>query len=88
MCILTDTLPHHLYTLPHHPNPPNHLYPLPRSRLHQVSKILVLLQPSSAAAERIFSLLQAYFSGGGRRGQALQDVILLVLQLQYHGRLF
>jgi hypothetical protein len=46
----------------------------------------VLLQPSSAAAERIFSLLQAYFSGGGRRGQALQDLILLMMQLVYHVR--
>jgi hypothetical protein len=53
---------------------------------YEVTKILVLMQPSSAAAERVFSLLQAFFAAGGRRGHALYDLILSTMQLRYHKR--
>ena len=52
----------------------------------KVVKKLACLQPSSAASERIFSLLQAYFAKGGRRGSSLEDIIELTIQLQYHQR--
>jgi hypothetical protein len=50
------------------------------------SKILVLFQPSSAAAERVFSLLEAVFPKGGRRGHALADLINGTLKLNMHKR--
>ena len=53
---------------------------------YEVTKILVLMQPSSAAAERVFSLLQAFFAAGGRRGRSLHDLILTMMQLRYHKR--
>ena len=48
-----------------------------------VKKVLCL-QPSSAAAERVFSLLQVMFND--RQGLALQDYIESSLMLQYNGR--
>lgn len=52
----------------------------------KASKILVLLQPSSAAAERVFSLLEAFFSKKGSRGRALDDLVNATLKLMYHDR--
>ena len=48
-----------------------------------VKKVLCI-QPSSAAAERVFSLLQTSF--GDRQGLALQDYIETALMLQYNMR--
>lgn len=48
-----------------------------------VKKVLCI-QPSSAAAERVFSLLQVTFND--RQGLALQDYIETALMLQYNGR--
>jgi hypothetical protein len=50
------------------------------------SKILALMQPSSAAAERVFSLLESFFGKMGRRGAALADVINCTLKLRSHDR--
>ena len=49
-------------------------------------KVMVLMQPSSAAAERVFSLLQAFFAAGGRRGSTLKDERLATIQLRSHDR--
>ena len=43
-------------------------------------KMVLCIQPSSAAAERVFSLLQTSFSD--RQGLALQDYIETALMLQ------
>ena len=48
-----------------------------------VRKVLCI-QPSSAATERVFSLLQTTF--GDRQGLALQDYIETALMLQYNKR--
>ena len=50
------------------------------------AKILVLLQPSSAAAERVFSLLEAMFGKKGCRGSSKADLKSTSLQLRSHGR--
>jgi hypothetical protein len=50
------------------------------------AKILALMQPTSAAAERVFSLLEAYFAKGGRRGSSLADLISTTIKMKYHGR--
>eukprot|EP00941_MAST-03F_sp_MAST-3F-sp1_P005521 g5521.t1 len=47
---------------------------------------LVLLQPSSGSAERVFSLLQAFFASNGRRASSLMDLKLATLMLRYHDR--
>ena len=47
-------------------------------------KMVVCIQPSSAAAERVFSLLQSTF--GDRQGLALQDYIETSLMCQYNKR--
>jgi hypothetical protein len=38
------------------------------------------MQPTSAAAERVFYLLEAYFAKGGRRGSST------TIKMKYHGR--
>jgi hypothetical protein len=53
---------------------------------YQMVRKLALLQPSSAMAERIFSMLQAFFPQMGRRGRCYQDFILLCMQLNAHYR--
>ena len=53
---------------------------------YQMVRKLALLQPSSAMAERIFSMLQAYFPQMGRRTRCYQDFILLCMQLNAHYR--
>lgn len=50
------------------------------------SKILALYQPTSAAAERVFSLLEQFFGKKGSRGNALSDLIDGTLKLNYHKR--
>lgn len=50
------------------------------------AKVIALMQPTSAAAERVFSLLEAFFGPKGRRGRALQDLINTTLKLRYHDR--
>ena len=45
---------------------------------------VLCIQPSSAAAERVFSLLQVSF--GDCQGLALQDYIETALMLQYNAR--
>ena len=45
---------------------------------------IVLVQPSSAAAERVFSLLKASFNE--RQDHALQDYLETSLMLQYNKR--
>ena len=45
-------------------------------------KMVVCIQPSSAAGERVFSLLQSTF--GDRQGLALQDYIKTSLMCQYN----
>ena len=47
-------------------------------------KMVVCIQPSSAAAERVFSLLQTTF--GNQQGLALQDYIETSLMCQYNKR--
>lgn len=53
---------------------------------YEMVKIMALMQPSSAAAERIFSLLAAFFAAGGSRARCLKDERLLTLQLRSHDR--
>ena len=48
-----------------------------------VAALLVLVQPTSASAERLFSLLNAYF--GQRRSGCLADVIRATLMLVQNG---
>ena len=50
------------------------------------AKILALFQPSSAAAERVFSLLEALFGKKGHRGQAKGCLIDGTLKLRSHKR--
>ena len=45
---------------------------------------ILLVQPSSAAAERIFSLLANYF--GDQQTNALQDYAEMSIMLQYNKR--
>ena len=45
---------------------------------------IVLVQPSSAAAERVFSILHCSF--GDRQQHALEDYIEASVQLQYNNR--
>ena len=52
----------------------------------KVAKILVLCQPSSAMAERVFSLLESYFPKKGTRAGAKADLIDGTLKLSAHGR--
>ncbi len=47
-------------------------------------KSVLLIQPSSAAAERVFSLLANYFNE--RQTSALEDYIQTSLMLQYNYR--
>ena len=58
-----------------------------RSPVHVLSrkaafKLVLLVQPSSAAAERVFSLLQNSFSQ--RQSSSLEDYIETSLMLQYN----
>ena len=50
------------------------------------AKVIVLAQPSSAAAERVFSLLESFFGKRGTRGRALADVINSTLKLRFNDR--
>ena len=52
----------------------------------KAAKLLVLLQPSSAAAERVFSLLEIFFSKKGLRGSVLSDAINATIKLMSHDR--
>ena len=47
-------------------------------------KSILLLQPSSAAAERVFSLLSSSFND--RQTQALEDYVQTSIMLQYNYR--
>ena len=49
-----------------------------------VCKLILLVQPSSAAAERVFSLLQNTFSR--QQYRSLEDYIVLSVMLQYNSR--
>ena len=55
-------------------------------KFYAMSLLLALLQPSSAAAERVFSQLKAFFDGGGQRGSALEALVETTLQLRMHRR--
>ena len=48
------------------------------------AKKIILIQPSSAAAERVFSLLKSSF--GEQQDMALQDYIEASIMLQYNKR--
>ena len=50
----------------------------------KVAAILVLIQPSSAACERVFSLLNNSFSN--KQSKALADYIILSLMMQFNKR--
>ena len=50
----------------------------------ELVKILVLLQPSSAAAERVFSQLAGMFSKN--QMHLLQDTLWIVIALRFHNR--
>lgn len=50
------------------------------------AKTLALLQPTSATAERTFSLLEAMFGKRGHRGQSRADLIDTGLKLRLHDR--
>ena len=50
----------------------------------KAAKSVLLVQPSSAASERIFSLLRNSF--GERQNSSLQDYIEASLMLQYNNR--
>ena len=52
----------------------------------KVCKILALLQPSSAAAERVFAMLSALFPETGRRGSARFDLVNTSVKMRTHGR--
>ena len=52
----------------------------------KAAKILALFQPSSAAAERVFSLLEKVFGKKGSRTCALKDLIDATLKLMTHDR--
>ena len=52
----------------------------------KAAKILALFQPSSAAAERVFSLLEQVFGKKGSRTCALKDLIDATLKLMSHDR--
>ena len=60
----------------------NHSNELPH-RLNCLKKVL-LVQPSSASAERVFSLLKASF--GPQQDNSLQDYVQSSLMLQYKER--
>ena len=53
---------------------------------YEVCKIVVLVQPSSCAAERVFSLLEQKFSKRGNRGRAKQDLIDATAKITFHDR--
>merc|ERR1711907_42741 len=50
---------------------------------YEVVCVLALLHPTSAAAERVFSLLQAFF-GAGLRCNSLHDLVNTTLKLRYN----
>ena len=50
----------------------------------EACKNVLLIQPSSAAAERVFSILSNSF--GERQESSLQDYIECSIMLQYNGR--
>ena len=47
-------------------------------------KLVLLIQPSSAAAERVFSLLENSFTE--RQERSLQDNVSLAIMLQYNSK--
>ena len=53
---------------------------------YKMVKVMVHMQPSSAAAERIFSLLAAFFKSNGRTRAAKKDERLATPQLRSHDR--
>ena len=60
----------------------NHMTDLPH--WSSVVKDVVLVQPSSAAAERVFSILQLSF--GPQQDRSLQDYVQSSIMLQYNKR--
>ena len=60
----------------------NHANTLPR--WSQAVKKVLLVQPSSAASERVFSLLNAAFNH--QQEGALQDYVECAVMLQYNSR--
>ena len=50
----------------------------------EACKLVLLVQPSSAAAERVFSLLESSFSS--KQNTSLQDYISLSVMLQYNNK--
>jgi hypothetical protein len=52
--------------------------------MYAVVKELAVLCPTSAAVERIFSILEARF--GKRQSRSLRDRIMLELRLAFHKR--
>ena len=54
----------------------------PRPNWANVCKIILLVQPSSAAAERVFSLLQNTFSR--QQSRSLEDYVAVSMMLQYN----
>ena len=51
-----------------------------------VAKDLALMQPSSCAAERVFSQLESHFPKSGTRGSAKADIINATIKLRCHDR--
>ena len=51
----------------------------------EACKLVLLVQPSSAAAERVFSLLESSFSS--KQNTSLQDYISLSVMLQYNKKI-
>ena len=59
-------------------------YLLPRPRHRKAAKIIFAIPPTSAASERVFSLLEAMF--GKDSDSALSDLIQGSLMLRYNKR--
>ena len=55
-------------------------------RWYDVVCVMALLHPTSAAAERVFSQLQAFFAGNGRRSACLSDLVNTTLKLRVNDR--
>ena len=59
---------------------------LHESKWAEATRKVLLLQPSSVAAERVFSLLFNSFSS--RQDSSLEDYVELSVTIQYNSRLF
>ena len=53
---------------------------------YQAAMIVVLFQPSSCAAERVFSMLEQCYSKKGNRGRSLADLVVATIKLRKHNR--